>query len=62
MRLSSTFVDTASGIFLRQTNGRNTVSAGFDMTIANLNVGLCLTSGAADAITIQTVLTEVFNL
>lgn len=40
----------------------NTVSAGFDMTVASLFVGLCITSGAADAITVQQVLTEVFNL
>lgn len=40
----------------------NTVSAGFDTTVAALFVGLCITSGAADAITIQQVLTEVGNL
>jgi len=33
----------------------NTISAGFDMTIANQIVGVCITSGAADAITIQMV-------
>lgn len=40
----------------------NVVSAGFDMTVANLFIGLCITTGAADAITIQQVITEVFNL
>ena len=39
-----------------------TVSAGFDMTVANLNVGLCLTSGAADAITIQLVQAEWWDV
>jgi len=39
-----------------------TISAGFDITVANLFVGICITSGAADAITIQQVITEVFNL
>lgn len=37
----------------------NTVSAAFDMTTDNLIVGVCITSGAADAITIQQVITEV---
>jgi len=41
---------------------RSTISAGFDTTVANLKVGLCATTGAADAITVQTVLAEVFNL
>lgn len=40
----------------------NTISAAFDVTVADLFVGLCITSGAADAITIQQVTTEVFNL
>lgn len=40
----------------------NTISAGFDMTVADLIVGLCITSGAADAITIQMVQAEVSNL
>lgn len=40
----------------------NTISAGFDMTVANLFVGLCITTGALDAITIQQVTTEVWNL
>lgn len=39
-----------------------TVSAGFDMTVANLIVGVCITSGAADAITIQQVISEAWNL
>jgi hypothetical protein len=39
-----------------------TISSGFDVTTANLFVGLCVTSGASDAITIQQVLTEVWNL
>lgn len=40
----------------------NTISSGFDMTVANLIVGICLTSGAADAITIQLVQAEAVNL
>ena len=40
----------------------NTVSAGFDATVASLQVGICLTSGAADAITIQQVFAEAYNL
>lgn len=39
----------------------NTVSAGFDMTVANLIAGVCITSGAADAITIQMVQAELIN-
>lgn len=39
-----------------------TISAGFDVTVANLKVGLCITTGAADAITIQQVVTEAWNL
>jgi len=37
----------------------NTVSAAFDMTTADLIVGVCITSGASDAITIQQVVAEV---
>lgn len=33
----------------------NTISAAFDVSPINLNVGVCITSGAADAITIQIV-------
>lgn len=40
----------------------NTISAGFDMTVANLIVGLCITSGAADVVTIQMVQAEAVNL
>ena len=40
----------------------NTVSAGFDATVASLMVGLCLTSGAADAITIQQVFAQAIGL
>lgn len=40
----------------------NTVSSGFDMTVANLQVGVCLTSGASDAITIQLVQTEWWDV
>lgn len=39
-----------------------TISGAFDVTVANLKVGLCITSGAADAITIQQVVTEAWNL
>jgi len=37
----------------------NTVSGAFDMTTANLKIGVCITSGAADAITIQQVMADV---
>jgi hypothetical protein len=40
----------------------NTVGAGFDMTVASLIVGLCVTTGAADAVTIQHVQAEALNL
>lgn len=40
----------------------NTVSAGFDMTLANLIAGLTATTGASDAITIQMVVAEAWNL
>lgn len=39
-----------------------TISSGFDVTVPNLFVGVCVTSGASDALTIQQVLTEVWNL
>lgn len=39
-----------------------TVSAGFDMTVADLIVGLCITSGAADAITIEMVQAKAWNI
>ena len=39
----------------------NTVSAGFDMTTVT-TVGLCVTSGAADAITSQLVIAEALNV
>lgn len=40
----------------------NTVSAGFDMTVAGLIAGVCITSGAADAVTIQLVTAEAWNI
>ncbi len=40
----------------------NTISAGFDMTVADLFVGVCITSGAADAITIQQITSMAYNL
>lgn len=39
-----------------------TVSGAFDVTVAGLIVGLCITSGASDAITIQCVTAEAWNL
>lgn len=39
-----------------------TISAAFDVTVANLIVGLCITTGASDAITIQLVQAEAWNL
>jgi hypothetical protein len=40
----------------------NTVSSGFDNTAAGLIFGVCLTSGAADNITVQQVLAEATGL
>lgn len=40
----------------------NTVSSTFDVTTAGLKVGLCLTSGASDVITIQQVTAQALNL
>lgn len=40
----------------------NTISAGFDLTVANLIAGVCITTGAADAITIQLVQADAINL
>jgi hypothetical protein len=40
----------------------NTVSAAFDLTVAQLIFGVCLTSGAADAITIQQLQALAWNL
>ena len=40
----------------------NTISAGFDMTVANLIVGVCVTSGASDALTFQLVSAECWNI
>jgi len=39
----------------------NTISSTFDVTTPT-NVGLCITTGAADAITIQQVTAEAINL
>lgn len=39
-----------------------TVSGAFDVTVANLIAGVCITSGAADALTIQMVMAEAWNL
>lgn len=40
----------------------STISAGFDMTVADLKVGVCITSGAADAITLQMVQAKAWNI
>jgi len=40
----------------------NTVSSAFDITVANLFVGVCITTGASDAITIQMCQAEAINL
>jgi hypothetical protein len=40
----------------------STISGAFDVTVANLIVGVCITSGASDAITIQLVQAEALNL
>lgn len=39
-----------------------TTSAGFDMTVANLIFGVCVTSGASDALTFQLVQADGWNL
>lgn len=53
---------TATGHMIIPIACVNTISAGFDMTVANLFVGVCITSGAADAITIQMVQAECWNI
>lgn len=40
----------------------NTISAGFDMTVVDLIAGVCITSGALDAVTIQIVQAEAWNI
>lgn len=40
----------------------NTVSSTFDVTTAGLKVGLCLTTGASDAVTIQQITAQSINL
>ena len=40
----------------------NTVSAAFDVSVANLIVGVCVTSGASDALTFQLVQAMAWNL
>jgi len=40
----------------------NTVSAAFDVTIASLIFGVCVTAGASDALTFQMVQSEVINV
>jgi len=39
-----------------------TISSTFDVTVANLIAGVCITSGASDAWTIQNVIAETLNL
>jgi len=39
-----------------------TNSGAFDITTAGISAGVCLTSGASDAITIQQVTAEVLNI
>lgn len=40
----------------------NTVSSAFDVTTAGLIAGVCVTSGASDALTVQQVSAQAFNL
>lgn len=40
----------------------NTISAGFDVTPDNLILGVCVTSGASDAITVQAMQAEAWNV
>ena len=40
----------------------NSISSGFDMTVANLFIGLCATTGASDVITVEIVTAEAWNL
>lgn len=53
---------TATGHTLLAGVNLVTVSAAFDVTVANLSVGICATTGAADAITIQQVTACANNL
>ena len=40
----------------------NTISAGFDMTVANLQVGVCATTGTGDVCTVQVVMSEAWDI
>lgn len=40
----------------------NTVSSTFDVTTTNLIIGLCITTGASDAVTVQQVTAQAFNI
>lgn len=40
----------------------HTISAAFDLTVASTIVGICITTGASDAITIEQVITDTRNL
>lgn len=40
----------------------NTISSGFDATTSNLIIGLCITTGASDAVTIQMATANASNL
>ena|ERR1700693_1007567 len=40
----------------------NTISGAFDVTVASLIVGLCITSGASDAVTIQQIQSYAWNM
>lgn len=51
-----------TGHFVTDSVGITSVSSAFDVTVANLVVGLVVTTGAADAITIQMVQAEAWNL
>lgn len=51
-----------TGHFVTDSVSLNTVSAAFDVTTAALIVGLVVTTGLADAITIQMVQAEAWNL
>lgn len=40
----------------------NTISGAFDVTVASLIIGLCITSGAADVVTIQQIQSYAWNM
>jgi hypothetical protein len=61
-QFSMTHANASTGHLTTGSASVNTISAGFDLTVPNLIVGVCLTSGAADAVSVQLVTAQAVNL